>query len=235
MDPVVTSSRKRYGRLRHHKGALSTNSAGATPSCSMFDSQHCSLKGNGAKVIIPQVGSDGELRKHQTTASASSLGTTSNLVVVIPSHIYCSRQLKLFSNKLVLAFEAEQDTRQTLEWLAAFNQESSISLTFNDVLPNSIYVVQFDSSLGDVARQSLIKRSPLAAVDCYASVNEYGPDFDPCLQRDFRHLVIVFIVVGSPQNFEFLILVLAPLAASFIPSWLPKLNPMVFPLLWRLV
>lgn len=105
-------------------------------------------------------------RKRRGDSSLGILGSCPDLVVTIPSHVFQSGHQKLFGNKLGLAFESDQDTQQTLEWLATFNLESSISLTLSDILPYSHFVVQFDSSVGDVAKQDLIKCSPLNAINC---------------------------------------------------------------------
>lgn len=72
-------------------------------------------------------------------------------------------------------------------------------------------MVQFESSLGDTAKHTLIKSSPLKALDRFASVNAYGPHFDPCKQGDFLHLATVYIAKGSPQIYEYLSYVVAPI------------------------
>lgn len=125
--------------------------------------------------------------------------------------IFLSSHQKIFGNILVLVFEAELNTKQVLDWLADFNEECQIHLTLSDKLQHSLFVVQYDLSLGEATRQVLISKSPLKARGCYAAVNSYGPHFNPGSQRDFRHLIIVHIGQGSPQIYEFLNLVLAPL------------------------
>lgn len=112
----------------------------------------------------------------------------SQRVITIPSHLIQASHKKLFGNKVVLAFESEYDSRRALSWLAAFNQESPISLSLSDVLNNSLFVVQFDAALGLETRDILLQRSPLKALDCFAAVNPYGPDFDPSKTPDFKHL-----------------------------------------------
>lgn len=132
-------------------------------------------------------------------------------VITLLSHIVQAAHKKLFDNKVVLTFESEFDTRRTLGWLAAFNQESSISLTLSDVLKNSVFVAQFNTALGLKSRDTLLLRSPLKALDCFASVNPYGPHFDPCLTPDFKHLFTVHIEQGSPQFFVYLTFMVTPI------------------------
>lgn len=132
-------------------------------------------------------------------------------LITIPTHIIQASHKKLFGNKVVLVFESEYDSRRTLSWLAAFNQESPIALTLSDVLNNSLFVVQFDAALGLEARDLLVQRSPLKALDCFAAVNPYGPDFDPIKLPDFKHLATIHIARGSPLIFEYLSFVVSPI------------------------
>lgn len=132
-------------------------------------------------------------------------------IITIPTHLIQAGHKKLFGNKVVLAFESEYDSRRTLSWLAAFNQESPISLTLSDVLLNSLFVVQFDAALGLETRDLLLQRSPLKALDCFAAVNPYGPVFDPSKDPDFKHLTTVNVLQGSPLIFEYLSFVVSPI------------------------
>lgn len=132
-------------------------------------------------------------------------------VITIPSHLIQASHKKLFGNKVVLAFETEFNSRRTLNWLAAFNQKSPISLTLGDVLIISLFVVQFDAALGSETRDTLLQSSPLKALDCFAAVNPYGPEFDPSRVPDFRHLTTIHISRGSPLIFEYLQFVVSPI------------------------
>lgn len=110
---------------------------------------------------------------HGTLLNGHKVGADPHQIITIPSHIIQATHKKLFGNKVFLAFESEFDSRRTLNWLAAFNQESSIPLTLSDVLNNSLFVVQFDAALGLENRDLLLQRSPLKALDCFAAVNPY--------------------------------------------------------------
>lgn len=158
--------------------------------------------------------------QHGALATARPLGVqlSDNLqaedqhsLITIPNHLIQASHKKLFGNKVVLAFESEYDSRSTLNWLAAFNQESPISLTLSDVLSNSLFVVQFDAALGPETRDILLQRSPLKALDCFAAVNPYGPEFDPSKIPDFKHLTTIHIRRGSPLIFEYLSFVVSPI------------------------
>lgn len=165
----------------------------------------------------------------------SSADHSPEALVRIPQHILISSHLKLFGNKLVLAFESELNTKQVLDWLADFNEDNSIKLTLSDELQHSLFVVQFDSASGDSTRKTLLKRSPLKARDCYATVNNYGPYFNPGAQIDFCHLITVHIGHGSPQIYELLNLVLAPLGRLIRPGWPREWTYIAFQQLSRLL
>lgn len=133
-------------------------------------------------------------------------GTASLLPSDTPAGVLCppERQPRTqhtrFTNKVVLGFEEEYNAQQVGDWLYSYNQRSEYYLTIFIELPNSLFVIQFDTEdpadLED-AKNSLLSASPLVAGDIFASVNDFTLDFDPCNQANFKHLVTANIAKGN--------------------------------------
>lgn len=133
------------------------------------------------------------------------LTVTSTAIHSIPGEVR-SRQSLFFGNKVVLGFKEEFSITRAQVWVRSYNQRCDIHLEVFHELPNSLFVVQFDTEDWIVVKRSLLAASPgaspLSAGDIYVVVNDYTISFDPCNQGDFRHLVTVNIPKGNPTIYS---------------------------------
>lgn len=111
-------------------------------------------------------------------------------------------QAILYSDKVVLAFEEEFSSAQVQDWIRTFNIDSAFYLTVFEELPNALFVGQFAMADLHTAKNRLLAASPLRAGNVYAAVNDYTITLNPCSQVDFKHLVTVNILQGSPALFR---------------------------------
>ncbi|CAM6083973.1 unnamed protein product [Calypogeia fissa] len=166
---------------------------------------------------------NGSTSSHSTAASSHSrangaragpsAGGELSTVINIPIHILRAGQQRLWGNKLLLAFEAELNSRQARDWIDAYNQEANVKFSLHDELQNALFVVKFEADNDEAAKKSLIRKSPLKANDIFATVNDYYRGFDasnPFASAEFKHLVTVYIKSGDPETFEYLKFVVKP-------------------------
>lgn len=106
-------------------------------------------------------------------------------------------------------------------WLKDFNQTRKIRLTLHDELPNALFVVHFDVVDLLDTKQRFLAASPLGAAECYASVNEFAQDLDPCNISSFKHLVTINIRPGNSETFSF-IHYIADTLGSFVKACLDE-------------
>lgn len=107
-----------------------------------------------------------------------------------------------FDNKVVLGFEEEFTIYRAKAWIRSYNLAHVLKLEVYHELPNSLFVVKFETADIQAAKTALLASSPLRVGDIYASVNDYDLSFDPCNQSEFRHLVTVNIPRGNPAIFS---------------------------------
>lgn len=107
-----------------------------------------------------------------------------------------------FANKVVIGFEEEFTIYRAKSWLRSYKPSHLRKIEIFHELPNALFVVQFDAEDLPAAKSLLLASSPISLGDLYASVNDYNIAFDPCNQRDFRHLVTVNIPWGNPAIFS---------------------------------
>lgn len=151
--------------------------------------------------------------KSANVASTSSLipfpivpagGCLKRVPTVTAAAVHCipEEHSQFFANKVVRGFEEEFTIYRVKLWVRSFNQTNDLKLEVFHELPNSLFVVQFDSIDVLAAKGSLLASSPISVGEIYASVNDYTISFDPCNQVDFRHLVTVNIPRGNPAIYS---------------------------------
>lgn len=72
-------------------------------------------------------------------------------------------QEHLLGNKVVLAFEEEFTMAKATKWIKTFNQKKGLLLTLVDELPQTLFVVQFESRKPEKIKASLLATSSLIA------------------------------------------------------------------------
>lgn len=117
-------------------------------------------------------------------------------------HLIAEEHAIFFANKVVIGFEEEFTIYRAKSWIRSYNQATGLKLEIFHEFPNALFVVQIDSVDVPAAKSALLSASPLGVGEIYASVNDYNIAFDPCNQRDFRHLVTVNIPRGNPAIFS---------------------------------
>lgn len=85
-----------------------------------------------------------------------------------------------FANKVVIGFEEEFTLYRAKAWVRTYNQTNLPKLEVFHELPNSLFVVQFNSGDLLASKQTLLAASPINVGNIYASVNDYNITFDPC-------------------------------------------------------
>lgn len=163
------------------------------------------LASSASQISVPVSHANGGLpRVHTVTAAVI--------------HCISDEHSLLFDNKVVLGFEEEFTLYRAKAWVRSYNLTNVPKLEVFHELPNALFVVQFniqDTSEWPDTKRSLLAASPLGVGDIYASVNDYSISFDPCSQRDFKHLVTVNIPIGNPAIFS-LIRCIVKIVGSYV-------------------
>lgn len=88
---------------------------------------------------------------------------------------------------------------------------SDFELVLDEELYNSLWLIKVLSldPLDTINR--LIAKSPLEALNCFATINPYYSEFDPAKPINLRQIVTVLIKRGSRFAFRFLDTILKPI------------------------
>lgn len=127
-----------------------------------------------------------------------------------------------YSSLVVITFEGPVHPHLVKNWISAFNQDSTIQLSFHEELINSLFVVSVTcDSIADAKKALLEGPSPLQALGSYAAVNDYYAAFDPQHPADFKQLVTILINKGNPTIKKYLDYIIQPFGSVVYSSIAP--------------
>lgn len=114
-----------------------------------------------------------------------------------------------YGDKVLVSFENNYFMLENVpSWLEAFNAKEVISLSLDEPLINSLFVVQVNALDIPTAIGQLIERFLICIDEICASFNHYGPNFDPedpyQSNPEFKQLVTVVIKKGSRLIYKYI-------------------------------
>lgn len=80
---------------------------------------------------------------------------------------------KLFSNKVVIAFEGSHSRSQAHGWIDTFNKKSKTQLLLIDSLLNSLFVAEVFDAPKDGGQEALLKKTYAHVGGRFATFNSY--------------------------------------------------------------
>ncbi|CAM6129090.1 unnamed protein product [Calypogeia fissa] len=145
--------------------------------------------------------------------------------VIVSPHLIEAVESELYGDKIVLSFERNLSIEELTKWLDKYNQAHIHTiLTLVEQLINSLIVVKISSPDPKQEIENLLVASPMEAINTFAAVNWYFPEFDPQNPSDFNQLVSIVIKKGSRFLFRFIETILKPVGKLIRSDIEPRLD-----------
>lgn len=157
--------------------------------------------------------SDGTTRNQLN--ALESVGQTATVFkgirIKIPTERLLEELPKVFSKKLVVAFEDAYSKDQAQCWIETFNESSKTKLLFIDSLLNSLFIAEVVEDECGTGHDELLNKTYGKAGGRFATFNSYQTAFNPQWPIDFHYLMSVLIKKGAKEYLTFLKEILEPI------------------------